>query len=75
MVDTGRLLDRTTLVMLDMADMLLVVTTPEIPPCCAPACFWIRGVVGYSDAKMQLVLNRANNKGGFRWQMGGASAH
>ena len=64
-VDTGPALDRTTLVMLDMADMLLVVTTPEIPSLLRTSLFLDSGRSwGYSDAKMQLVLNRANNKGG-----------
>ena len=64
-VDTGPALDRTTLVMLDMADALLVVTTPEIPSLLRTSLFLESGRSwGYSDSKMQLVLNRANNKGG-----------
>ena len=63
-VDTAPFLDQNSLVVLDMADLLLLVSTPEIPALKNAARFLQLGAdFGYSEQKMRLIINRANGPG------------
>jgi pilus assembly protein CpaE len=63
-VDCSPAVDQNTLTALDMADLLLVVSTPEIAALKNTARLLELGArLGYTDAKMRLVLNRFNAPG------------
>jgi pilus assembly protein CpaE len=63
-VDSPSVLDHNSLIVLDMADLLLLVCTPEIAALKNAARFVRLGLqFGYSDAKMRLVINRRNSPG------------
>jgi pilus assembly protein CpaE len=63
-VDCPSVLDHNSLIVLDMADLLLLVCTPEIASLKNAARFVRLGLqFGYSDAKMRLVINRRNSAG------------
>ena len=64
-LDTSPFLDLNSLIALDMAELLLLVATPQISALRNAARFLHLGAkFGYSTSKMRLVLNRANYPGG-----------
>jgi pilus assembly protein CpaE len=63
-VDCSPFLDQNSLLMLDMSDLLLVVSTPEIVALKnASRLIQLGAELGYSEAKMRLVINRLQMPG------------
>ena len=63
-VDCSPFLDQNSLLVLDMADLLLVVSTPEIVALKnASRLIQLGAELGYSEAKMRLVINRLKSPG------------
>jgi pilus assembly protein CpaE len=63
-VDCSPAVDQNTLTALDMADLLLVVSTPEIAALKNTARLLELGArLGYAESKMRLILNRSNAPG------------
>jgi pilus assembly protein CpaE len=60
LIDTWPFLDETTLTILDMADRILLVVTPEMPALHEVKQFLeLSDILGYPPSKLLLVLNRA----------------
>jgi Flp pilus assembly CpaE family ATPase len=63
-VDCSPFLDQNTLAALDLADTLLLVTTPELAALKNAARLVQLGLrLGYSERKMRLIVNRSNLQG------------
>jgi Flp pilus assembly CpaE family ATPase len=63
-VDCSPAVDQNNLTALDMADLVLLVATPEIASLKnAARVIQLGGRLGYADAKMRLILNRFNAPG------------
>ncbi len=64
-IDTPTSLAETTLVMLDAADIILTVVTPETGAIdAARTALDAFGAMGYTDAKVKVVINRVGTSGG-----------
>jgi pilus assembly protein CpaE len=66
-LDCSPFLDHNTVAALDQADLVLLVSTPEIVSLKNAGRFILLGAeLGYSDAKMRLVINRLRSPGAIR---------
>ena len=66
-VDMYSSLENTVLTILDESDLVILLTTPEIPAIKSARLFFeVTDALGYSQAKTQLILNKANRNSGIR---------
>jgi pilus assembly protein CpaE len=63
-LDIGHELNATTISCLDLSDLILLVTTPDIPSLCnTKAILQTFKKLGYTEEKVKLILNRWHMKG------------
>lgn len=64
-VDTASVVEDKTLAIFDLADRILLLTTPSIPAIKSARLFFeVTGALGYDEDKIRLILNRAERQSG-----------
>jgi len=65
LIDSGHELTTATIACLDHSDLILMVTTPDLPSLCnAKSALQTFKKMGYPETKVKLILNRWNTKSG-----------